>query len=112
MIYDIKVHKDNTIKTGDTVKLIDGSALVNKDYPRDSFYIICKYPKLGIIDAIKNTPATVIASNIDNKFSLQDLNSFGYVTDIPSFGYVTDILVEIGNTKFYTCSKFVEKIEK
>jgi len=103
MIYDIKVHKDNTIKTGDTVKLIDGSALVNKDYPRDSFYITYKYPKLGIIDAIKNTPATVIASNIDNKFSLRGLNSFGYVTDI---------LVEIGNTKFYTCSKFVEKIEK
>jgi len=99
-----EVNKD--IKVGDTVKLIDGSGLSNIDNPEKEYYIVFSYPDLtGIIrTALGQIECVVLETGITDIITSPN----NFVKD--SYCYGVDIRIKVGNTEFYTCSKFVKKI--
>ena len=98
----LKKHINPSIKVGDKVRMVDGSAFSYSGKQTESLFIVQSYPELtGLNAIIKDIDATVLAVNIDNVATLWRDSS----------AYITDIKLSIGNGEFFTCSKFVEKVE-
>lgn len=96
-------HINPSIRVGDKVRMVDGSAFSYSGKQTESLLITQSYPELTGLNAnIKNIDATVLAVNINNVATLS------HVIDA---AYITDIKLSIGVGEFFTCSKFVEKVE-
>lgn len=99
----IHKHIDPNITVGDTVTLIDGSGLCPVERDSTNYYINNSYPnKTGVRARLDEIPCEVLVTGIDNTIT----NS-----SVSSIAYLLDIKVQVGNARFYTCSKFVRKIE-
>lgn len=102
----LKINKfiDKSIKVGDIIRIHDGSGLsLLNDLSTKDHYIVKAYPELtgsGLI--LKEIDGTVIDINIK------------YIHSVPSIGsywcYKLDCIIQLGNAKFRTCSKFIHKI--
>lgn len=98
----LKKHINPSIKVGDKVRMVDGSAFSYSGKQTESLFITQSYPELtGLGANIEDIDATVLAVNINSVATLWGNSS----------AYITDIKLSIGNGEFFTCSKFVEKVE-
>jgi len=101
----IKHYIDPTIKVGDIVRLIDGSALTHEE---KKCHIVFSYPKLtGIHKKLKFIDCIVLKVNITNKIAIDP--SFTRNTKIV---YLQDIKIKCGNAVFRTSSGMVSKVER
>lgn len=92
-----------SIKVGDKVRMVDDSAFSYSGKQTESLFITQSYPELTGLNAnIKDIDATVLAVNINNVATL---------SHVIGAAYITDIKLSIGVGEFFTCSKFVEKVE-
>lgn len=95
--YKLKSVVNPKIKVGDSVYLIDGSALSN-DKSDKEYYIVFAYRELtGRQEKLKEIKATVLETNITDNI----------LTGSIGIAYIQDITVQIGDAVFRTCSGMV-----
>jgi len=92
-----------SIKTGDTVRLTDGSALSICDSNKSNYYVIVNsYPNITGYDLkLMEIDCIVVETGITDIICPGSLDS----------AYLCDIKVQVGDALFYTCSNLVEKIK-
>lgn len=104
--YRLEEHIDNKIKVGDVVKLTDGSALTLKKAQvgdKGEFHIVHSYPLFtGKEEILKDIECMVVETGVEDYVCMG-------VLDIVR---IQDIVVQCGNAKFRTCSKFVKKLSE
>ena len=91
---------DESIKVGDNVRFIDGSALTCEE-SNDNVYIVCDYPDLT------NSPLTIK----ELVFKVKEIGINDKIaTTIHDWCYLQDIIVSYNGVDFRTASKFVAKV--
>ena len=100
--FKLKQRKNSNIKTGDFVKLIDGSGLSCEE-SNEPVYIVYPYLNLtGSYENLNDMVAEVLETDIAN---------YAMANGALGNGYVQDIKVRIGKAEFRTCSDFVAVVE-
>lgn len=100
--YKIERYIDSSIKVGDFVKMIDGSALSCDKNNESEMFIVKAYPKLtGFQGTLKELNAEVVRVGITDNICM------GVCGKV----YLQDIEIRIGDTIFRTASRLVTKEE-
>lgn len=98
----ISRHINPTIKKGDLVRLVDGSALTCC-FNNEHHLIIKAYPSItGSNLLLKNMDAVVLMTGV------QDVGSYYKPLD---HVYIQDIIIQLGNARYRTCSRFVSLVK-
>lgn len=100
--FTIRVYKDNNLKVGDKVRLVDGSGFTSIEDNTREVYIVVAYPNLTGSDVVlKELVAEVTEINITDKVCKGVLDNV----------YLQDIVVKIGEGFFRTSSGMVKSIK-
>lgn len=99
---EIQLRRQVSIQVGDTVRIIDGSALSVKDDPDRVVSIVHPYPDTtGSEDILERIPCTVLEVGIINHV---------HPFEVCGIAYLQDLVIQVGDAEFRTNSRMVRKL--
>ena len=98
----VNLFRDEDIRKGDLVKIVDGSSLTVNRLPNNSFFIKRSYPKLfGSVKNLEYLEAKVVQTGINDKFC----------SGVSSILYPQDVVIEINGVRISLASRHLIKLD-